>query len=130
MAACWCVLCLCNHGDGTEAGLWGSLHLWPREEGDGAEKVSQLTQWPSKRPVLRMKGDKLRGLVRAPRRKYSIPLSHSLRTQIACRLQTADEEFQILANCRQCARAFTNRTFCCYGGFFFFFLKALMYLRC
>jgi magnesium transporter 1 len=37
-----------------------------------SEKASQLMEWTNKRPVIRVNGDKFRGLVKVPPRNYSV----------------------------------------------------------
>uniref|UniRef100_G3TAA2 Dolichyl-diphosphooligosaccharide--protein glycosyltransferase subunit MAGT1 n=1 Tax=Loxodonta africana TaxID=9785 RepID=G3TAA2_LOXAF len=78
-----------------------------------SEKVSQLMEWTSKRPVIRMNGDKFRRLVKAPPRNYSVIVMFTAlqlhRQCIVCK--QADEEFQILANSWRYSSAFTNKIF-------------------
>ncbi|XP_012922016.2 magnesium transporter protein 1 [Heterocephalus glaber] len=78
-----------------------------------SEKVSQLMEWTSKRPVIRMNGDKFRRLVKAPPRNYSVIVMFTAlqlhRQCVVCK--QADEEFQILANSWRYSSAFTNRIF-------------------
>ncbi|KAG8583509.1 hypothetical protein GDO81_008447 [Engystomops pustulosus] len=78
-----------------------------------SEKVGQLMDWASKRPVIRMNGDKFRRLIKAPPRNYSVIVMftalQSHRQCVVCK--QADEEYQILANSWRYSNAFTNRIF-------------------
>ncbi|KAG9461163.1 hypothetical protein GDO78_017868 [Eleutherodactylus coqui] len=78
-----------------------------------SEKVAQLIDWASKRPVIRMNGDKFRRLIKAPPRNYSVVVMftalQSHRQCVVCK--QADEEYQILANSWRYSSAFTNRIF-------------------
>uniref|UniRef100_A0A8C5MU59 Dolichyl-diphosphooligosaccharide--protein glycosyltransferase subunit MAGT1 n=1 Tax=Leptobrachium leishanense TaxID=445787 RepID=A0A8C5MU59_9ANUR len=78
-----------------------------------SEKVGQLSDWASKRPVIRMNGDKFRRLVKAPPRNYSvIVMFTALQSHRQCMVcKQADEEYQILANSWRYSSSFTNRIF-------------------
>ncbi|XP_018088426.1 magnesium transporter protein 1-like isoform X1 [Xenopus laevis] len=78
-----------------------------------SEKVGQLMDWASKRPVIHMNGDKFRRLIKSPPRNYSVVVMFTaLQTHRQCVVcKQADEEYQILANSWRYSSAFTNRIF-------------------
>ncbi|XP_023672125.1 dolichyl-diphosphooligosaccharide--protein glycosyltransferase subunit MAGT1 [Paramormyrops kingsleyae] len=78
-----------------------------------SDKVSQLMDWASRRPVIRMNGDKFRRFVKALPRNYSVVVMFTaLQPQRQCGVcRQADDEYQILANSWRYSSAFTNRIF-------------------
>ncbi|XP_078601240.1 dolichyl-diphosphooligosaccharide--protein glycosyltransferase subunit TUSC3-like isoform X1 [Branchiostoma floridae x Branchiostoma japonicum] len=77
------------------------------------DKVQQLMEWSSKRPVIRMNGDKFRQYVRAAPRNYSVILMlTALQPQRQCTVcRQANDEFQIVANSWRYSPSFSNKLF-------------------
>jgi len=78
-----------------------------------AEKVQQLVDSTSKRPVLRLNGNKFREYVRNSPRNYSIIVMFTaLSPQRQCAIcKQASEEFQLVANSYRYSQHYSNKLF-------------------
>jgi oligosaccharyltransferase complex subunit gamma len=77
------------------------------------DKVLQLMDWSSKRPVVRLDGNKFRAYVKAPPRNYSVVVMlTALQPQRQCSIcKQANEEFQVVANSWRYSQQYSNRLF-------------------
>jgi len=78
-----------------------------------ADKVKQMTDLNFRRPLIRLKGDQFKNLVKNAPKNYSvIVMLTALQAQRQCQIcQQAHDEFQIIANSWRYSQAYSSRLF-------------------
>ncbi|PIK48722.1 putative tumor suppressor candidate 3 [Apostichopus japonicus] len=84
-----------------------------KKENQLGERVKQLSDWGSKRAVIKMNGDKYRQFVRMAPRNYSVIIMFTaMQPQRQCSVcQNVNDEFQIVANSWIYSPSYSNKLF-------------------
>lgn len=84
-----------------------------KKENQLGERVKQLSDWGSKRAVIRMNGDKYRQFIRSTPRNYSVIIMFTaMQPQRQCSVcQNVNDEFQIVANSWRYSPSYSNKLF-------------------